>query len=51
MSMEDRVLECQDCGVVLRELTAAEAQQVSLRPYDFVVRCSQCQRDNGPRSM
>lgn len=39
------VLECQDCGDVVRELSAAEAQRVANRPYDFVVYCGPCQAD------
>ena len=42
---DNPVLECQDCGVVLRELTLAEAQQVAANPYNFIVFCKLCQRD------
>lgn len=34
-----RTLDCQACGNVIRVLTAAEAQQVAARPYDFIVYC------------
>lgn len=46
MSIDVRrpVLECQDCGEVLRELTDALAQQVALRPYDHVAYCAECRR-------
>lgn len=39
-------LECQDCGLVLRILTPAEAQQVAKRPYDFIVFCRSCGQAN-----
>jgi len=32
-------LDCQACGNVIRILTAAEAQRVAERPYDFVIYC------------
>lgn len=40
----NEVLECQDCGRVLRRLTGSEAQRVAERPYDFVVYCEECRR-------
>lgn len=39
------VLECQDCGDVVRELSDAEAQRVADSPYDFIVYCHSC-REN-----
>lgn len=45
--MVDEVLECQDCGAVLRRLTPAEAQQMADRPDDFVAYCSDCRRARG----
>jgi hypothetical protein len=39
------VLECQSCGVTVRELTAAEARVVAERPYDFIVYCGQHRDD------
>ncbi|WP_162802103.1 hypothetical protein [Ornithinimicrobium murale] len=39
------VLECQDCGDVVRKLTAGEAQQVAASPHNFVVFCNQCRRE------
>lgn len=42
--MDVEVLECQDCGEVVRELTPAEAQQVADRPYNFIVRCHECRK-------
>lgn len=39
------VLECQDCGKVLRELGAAEAQKVADNPYNFMAFCRSCMRD------
>ena len=44
------VLECQDCGEVLRELSAAEAQAVAARPYDFVVYCGPCAATHRPEA-
>jgi uncharacterized CHY-type Zn-finger protein len=37
-------LDCQTCGVVLKKLSAAEAQQVALNPYNYVVFCGQCKK-------
>ena len=37
-------LDCQDCGIDLRELTPGEVQEVADRPYDFVIRCGPCSR-------
>jgi hypothetical protein len=39
------ILECQDCGDKIRDLSPAEAQQVADNPYNFVVYCGPCQRD------
>lgn len=44
----DPVLECQTCGVVVRELSLAEAQKVAENPYAFIVYCSAQCRDNDP---
>lgn len=46
MSWPDaQVLECQDCGTVLRELTPDEATQVADHPDRFLdVRCATCRR-------
>ena len=38
-------LDCQDCGMVLRKLTDAEAQQVAENPYNFTVYCATCRRE------
>jgi uncharacterized protein with PIN domain len=43
--MSEPILECQDCGSVLRRLSAAEAAEVAARPYDFVRYCGTCARD------
>jgi hypothetical protein len=42
MTYPEPTLECQDCGVVIRRLTQAEAQCVADRPYDFIVYCRPC---------
>jgi len=42
---QESTLDCQDCGDVVRTLTAAEAQEVAERPYDFVVYCVRCRND------
>lgn len=42
---QDKVLECQSCGSVVRTLTAAEAQQVAYSPYDYIVYCNQHRDD------
>lgn len=39
----DPTLDCQDCGVVLKHLTAAEAQLVANYPQNFIVRCPTCE--------
>lgn len=41
---QPEVLECQDCGRVVRELSPAEAKAVAERPYDFTVYCNECAR-------
>jgi hypothetical protein len=33
------VLECELCGIVVRELTPAEADEVAANPYNFIVTC------------
>lgn len=41
---DEPVLECQTCGEIMRRLSAAEAQRVADRPYDFIAYCSpRCQ--------
>lgn len=35
-------LECQDCGAILRELTAAEQQKIARDPYNFIFYCREC---------
>lgn len=42
MSFHEPTLDCQDCGTVLRKLTAAEARQVADNPYNFIVFCRSC---------
>ena len=42
---ESSTLDCQDCGIILRELNASETQQVADNPYNYVVYCSYCKRD------
>ena len=46
--IEDPVLECQDCGEVVKRLTRAEEAQVADRPYNFVVYCRRCRPIGGP---
>lgn len=41
--LDNPKLECQDCGTTIKMLTAAEAQRVAERPYDYVVYCWSCQ--------
>ncbi len=36
------VLECQQCGEVLLELSPKEAQQVAANPYNYIVYCKYC---------
>lgn len=38
----DPVLECQDCGRVLRHLSTGEAQQVADNPHNLIAYCSSC---------
>lgn len=42
---EVSTLDCQVCGVVVRELTKAEHQQVAANPYNFIVYCSPAHRE------
>lgn len=44
--LDDPVLECQDCGKVLRHLSPAEAQKVAANPYNFIAYCSRCKSLN-----
>ena len=44
MADSDAVLECQDCGTVLRVLTAEERRQVVDSPHAFVRWCGACVR-------
>jgi len=37
-------IDCQDCGVVLRELSPDEAQEVARNPYNFIFYCDTCKR-------
>ena len=39
------VLECQQCGVVLRQLTPAQAKEVARNPYNYIEYCRVCIRD------
>ncbi len=39
------ILECQQCGDELKELTPLEAQKVANNPYNYVVYCRTCKRD------
>lgn len=43
--MTEPVLECQDCGRVLRTLSPVEAQQVADKPYNFILLCAPCGRE------
>lgn len=45
MERLEAVLECQDCGRFLRTLSLTETQDMVDRPYSWVVRCHQCDRD------
>lgn len=38
-------LDCQNCGIVLKELSNAEAQKVARDPYKFIAFCGPCGRD------
>ncbi len=42
--MKPEVLECQQCGDVIRELSDAEAQKVADNPYNYIIYCKLCQR-------
>lgn len=48
--LDDPVLECQDCGAVLRTLSPAEAQKVAANPYNYVLYCALCQDIGQDRS-
>lgn len=36
------VLECQDCGAILRELSAQEEQDMIRNPYNWITYCGPC---------
>lgn len=40
--MKPEYLECQDCGIELKELSDAEVQKVAANPYNYVVYCKVC---------
>jgi hypothetical protein len=40
--IDNPVLECQDCGSVVRKLTQTEDQAVAANPYNFIVFCREC---------
>jgi len=43
--MPEPTLDCQTCGEVLQTLTPAENQKVAAAPYNYVVTCAECKRD------
>jgi uncharacterized protein with PIN domain len=43
--MNEEVLECQDCGTPVKQLSVEEARLVADKPYNFVVYCKYCQKD------
>lgn len=45
MLIERPSLDCQDCGVHVRTLSAAEAQLVAAHPYNYIVYCPRCQAE------
>lgn len=46
--MTDQYLECQDCGRPMGlPLTAAQKQQIAMNPYNYVVWCARCSKENG----
>lgn len=44
MIRDPGVLECQDCGRVIRHLSVVEAQRIAVNPYNFVFWCDDCSR-------
>lgn len=36
------VLECQDCGIVIKELTPEEVRLVAANPQNFIIWCGPC---------
>lgn len=42
---DNDVLECQDCGQVVRHLSMAEAHWMSHFPNSYIVYCEPCGRD------
>lgn len=44
MYTHEPVLECQNCGEVVRRLSEEEAQRVAANPYNFIVYCAGCRR-------
>jgi hypothetical protein len=45
MRVYEPVIECQDCGYVLRKMTSAESKRAAQRPYDFEWWCYTCRKD------
>lgn len=45
MTPDARILECQDCGDVVRRLSAAEQQKVATDPYNYIVYCFACRQE------
>jgi uncharacterized protein with PIN domain len=43
-SSNQPTLDCQDCGNEVMKLSPAQAQEVALNPYNFVVYCPPCKR-------
>ncbi|HEY6019074.1 MAG TPA: hypothetical protein VIY48_04015 [Candidatus Paceibacterota bacterium] len=41
-SFFDLILECQDCGTVLKQLEPSESQKVASNPERYIIFCGPC---------
>jgi predicted nucleic acid-binding Zn-ribbon protein len=46
----EETLDCQGCGMPLVRLSPQQTQQVAARPYNYIVWCPGCQRDERRRA-
>jgi len=44
-----KILECEDCGRVLKTLTEYENQQVATNPYNYISYCDECKASRAKR--
>jgi hypothetical protein len=49
MYPENSVIECQICGTKLRDLNHREAQMVANNPYNYILYCTPCAKEEQER--